>query len=71
MPIGLCEGSIGRFDSGTHSVCPVLSTNARRIVTVYYRVLISHAPARVGKGHSSYFEWSRLCGPTGQEAGAG
>lgn len=53
MPIWQCEGSTSRFDSDPHNVCPVLGTDARRIVTVYYRVLISQAPARVGKGHSS------------------
>jgi len=41
MPIWQCEGSTRRFDSDPHSVCPVLRTNARRTVTVYYRVLIS------------------------------
>jgi hypothetical protein len=53
MPIWQCEGSIRRFDSDPHSVCPVLRTNARRSVTVYNRVLISLASARVGKGYSS------------------
>jgi hypothetical protein len=44
-PAGQCRsgdaGSISRFDSGAYSVCPVWRTNARRIVTVYYHVLIS------------------------------
>jgi hypothetical protein len=41
MPIRGCVGSTNRFDSDPHSVCPVLGTNVRRTVTVYYRVLIS------------------------------
>ena len=32
---------MNRFDSDPHRVCPVSGTNARRNVTVYYRVLIS------------------------------
>ena len=30
-----------RFDSDPYSVCPASGTTARRIVTVYYRVLVS------------------------------
>jgi hypothetical protein len=48
MPIWWCEGSIKRFDSDPHSVGPVLRTNARRIVTVYYHVLISLAAGEGG-----------------------
>jgi len=41
MPSWWCGGSTSRFDSDPHSVCPAWCTNARRIVTVYYHVLIS------------------------------